>query len=87
MSVLGIHTQEPESKTALLGLPVRRWGEMYGDAIDAAGYRYQTLRNAAWVVGRYDLSSRKDNLSYSHRQRLRNVPTSGRSVVSPPRGG
>jgi N6-adenosine-specific RNA methylase IME4 len=42
------------------------YGEKYSQAIDATDYAYGTLRNAAFVSGRLELSRRRDNLSWSH---------------------
>lgn len=43
-----------------------KWGEKYAQAIAATGHSYQTLRDAAWVSGAFDLSERSDNLNWSH---------------------
>jgi N6-adenosine-specific RNA methylase IME4 len=44
----------------------RRYGEKYAQALEATPYEYATLRDAAWVAGRIELSRRRDNLSWSH---------------------
>ena len=44
-----------------------RWGEKYAQAIDN-GFDYGTVRNAAWVASRVDVSRRRDKLSWSHHQ-------------------
>ena len=36
-----------------------KWGEKYKAALDCAGYDYQSLRNAAWVSSRIQLSRRR----------------------------
>ena len=44
----------------------RRYGHRYRLAIEATGLDYQTLRNYAVVARRFDLSRRRDNLSFQH---------------------
>ncbi len=44
----------------------RKYGEMYSQALDSSDYDYQTLRNAAWVSSRIELSRRRDELSWNH---------------------
>lgn len=44
----------------------RKYGEMYAQALDSSDYDYQTLRNAAWVSSRIELSRRRDKLSWNH---------------------
>jgi hypothetical protein len=46
------------------------YGSRYQEGMDATGLDYQTCRNYATVAGRYDLSLRKDNLSFSHHMLL-----------------
>jgi N6-adenosine-specific RNA methylase IME4 len=43
----------------------RKYGEKYTAALEATGFEYQTVRNAKWVAGRFELSRRRDNLSWS----------------------
>jgi hypothetical protein len=38
----------------------------YRDAIEQTSLDYQTLRNYAWVAGRFMLSRRRDGLSFAH---------------------
>lgn len=45
-------------------------GEKYKDALGTLGYSYQTLRNLAWVAGRFELSRRRDNLSWGHHEEV-----------------
>lgn len=40
--------------------------ERYREAIRKSSLNYQTLRNYAWVARRFDLSRRRDNLSFGH---------------------
>jgi len=46
------------------------YGEKYKQAIAVTGLDYQTLRNYAWVAGRFDLSRRRDKLSFGHHAEL-----------------
>ena len=39
----------------------RRWGEMYSQALEGSRYSYESLRDAKWVSGQYQLSDRSDN--------------------------
>lgn len=45
---------------------VARWGEKYKAAARITGYDGHSLRNMAYVASRFDLSRRRDNLSFSH---------------------
>ena len=38
----------------------------YREAIERTGLEYQTLRNYAWGAGRFELSRRRDTLSFAH---------------------
>ncbi len=40
--------------------------ERYREAIRKTSLNYQTLRNYAWVARRFELSRRRDNLSFAH---------------------
>lgn len=51
-----------------------KWGEKYAQAIAATGHAYQTLRDAAWVSGAYDLSCRHDKLSWTHHREAAALP-------------
>jgi hypothetical protein len=42
------------------------YGERYRRAIEVTGFDYQTLRNYAWVARCFDLSRRRDKLSFAH---------------------
>lgn len=42
------------------------WGEMYAQAIQETGKDAGTLRDYVWVASAVDLSSRNDNLTFSH---------------------
>jgi N6-adenosine-specific RNA methylase IME4 len=43
----------------------REWGEKYSEAV-ALGFDYGVARNATYVTERFDLSRRRDKLSWSH---------------------
>jgi hypothetical protein len=47
-----------------------RWGEKYVEAAKISGYDPKTLRNLVWVASRFELSRRRDNLSWSHHDTL-----------------
>jgi len=42
------------------------FGGRYREAVERTGLDYQTLRNYAWVAGRFELSRRRDTLSFGH---------------------
>lgn len=43
-----------------------RWGERYAEAVKITGYDAKSLRNMRYVASRFDLSLRRDVLSWSH---------------------
>jgi hypothetical protein len=43
-----------------------RWGEKYVEAARITGYDVHSLRNMAYVASRFELSLRRDNLTWSH---------------------
>ncbi len=43
-----------------------RWGEKYVEAARITGLDAKTLRNIAYVASRFDLSRRRDELTWSH---------------------
>jgi hypothetical protein len=43
-----------------------KWGEQYAEAVKLTGYDYGSLRNMACVSRRFDLSRRRDKLSWEH---------------------
>jgi hypothetical protein len=47
-----------------------RWGEKYAEAAKITGYDPKSLRNIAYIASRYELSRRRDNLSWSHHAEL-----------------
>ena len=46
----------------------------YRRAVEIVGLNYQTLRNYAWVARRFDLSRRRDNLSFQHPMEVAKLP-------------
>ena len=50
------------------------YGSRYREAIGRTGLDYQTLRNYAWVAGRFELSRRRDTLSFGHHAELAALP-------------
>jgi hypothetical protein len=45
-----------------------RFGERYSKAARITGYDVQTLRNMVYVASRFEISRRRDNLSWSHHE-------------------
>lgn len=43
-----------------------RYGDRYREAVAITGCGHQTLRNYAWVARRFDVSRRRDRLSFAH---------------------
>jgi hypothetical protein len=51
-----------------------KYGRRYKEGIDVTGLEYQTLRNYAVVARRFDLSRRRDNLSFQHHAEVCALP-------------
>ncbi len=51
-----------------------RYGEKYREAVEITGVGYQTLRNYAWVARRFDVSRRRDSLSFAHHSEVAALP-------------
>jgi hypothetical protein len=47
-----------------------RYGDRYRPAARATGYDVQSLRNMAYVAGRFDVPRRRESLSFSHHAEL-----------------
>jgi N6-adenosine-specific RNA methylase IME4 len=47
----------------------RKWGKGE-DVAEALGINYQTARDAGWVSNKFELSRRRDNLSWSHHREV-----------------
>jgi hypothetical protein len=43
-----------------------KYDDRYRTAIDEAGLDYQTLRNYAWIARKFEISRRRENLSFQH---------------------
>ena len=52
----------------------RNYGRRYRTALQETNLDYQTLRNYAWVAGRFDPSRRRDRLSFQHHSELASLP-------------
>ena len=50
------------------------YGSRYREAAERTGLGYQTLRNYAWVAGRFKLSRRRDTLSFGHHAEVAALP-------------
>jgi len=46
----------------------------YREAVERTGLDYQTLRNYAWVAGRFELSRRRETLSFGHHAEVAALP-------------
>lgn len=44
----------------------RTYGETYAEVATETGYQVETLRNAVWVAGKFETSSRDDVLTWGH---------------------
>jgi hypothetical protein len=51
-----------------------KWGEKYKRAAEITGLAVQTLKNAAYVAGRFESSRRRDELSVGHHQLVAAIP-------------
>jgi len=51
-----------------------RYGDRYGPAARLTGYDVQSLMNMAYVAGRFEVSRRRDALSFSHHAELAGLP-------------
>jgi hypothetical protein len=51
-----------------------RYGDRYGAAARVTGYDQQSLRNMAYVAGRFEVSRRRAALSFSHHAELAALP-------------
>jgi len=50
------------------------FGSRYRTALKATSLDYQTLRNYAWVARRFEMSRRRDNLSFQHHAEVAALP-------------
>src|SRR5215472_16259090 len=44
----------------------RAYGEKYAQALDATDYAFQTIADAKWVAGQFEISRSRENLTWSH---------------------
>jgi hypothetical protein len=51
-----------------------RYGEKYGAAVRITGYDVQTLMNMAYVASKFEISRRREKLSFSHHAELAALP-------------
>jgi hypothetical protein len=51
-----------------------RYGDRYGPAARVTGYDVQSLMNMAYVAGRFEVSRRRDGLSFSHHAEVASLP-------------
>jgi hypothetical protein len=51
-----------------------RYGDRYRPAARATGYDVHSLRNMAYVAGRFDVPRRRESLSFSHHAELASLP-------------
>jgi hypothetical protein len=52
----------------------RQWGERYKQASRVTGYDYGTLRNIVSLAQKFELSRRRDNLSWGHHADVASLP-------------
>jgi hypothetical protein len=52
----------------------RQGHRRYREAVERAGLDYQILRNYAWMAGRFELSCRRDSLSFGHHAEVAPMP-------------
>jgi hypothetical protein len=58
----------------------REWGEMYTDAVRATGFENGSLRNMAYIAQRFELSRRRDNLSWGHHANVASLDVAEQEV-------
>jgi hypothetical protein len=51
-----------------------RYGKRYEEALALTGLDYQTLANYKYVAGRFDVSRRRENLSFAHHLEVASLP-------------
>ncbi|WP_223837869.1 LmbU family transcriptional regulator [Streptomyces venezuelae] len=50
------------------------YGDRYQQGIQAAGLRYQTLRNYAWIARRFEMGRRRAKLTFQHHAEVASLP-------------
>ena len=58
-----------------------KWGEMYSQALNETGYKYDQLRADKWVSGSYQLCERSHKLSWSHHHRIADIENDDRQFL------
>ena len=51
-----------------------RYGDRYRIATQEAGLDYQTLRNYAWIARKFEMSRRRERLSFQHHAEVASLP-------------
>ncbi|MFC0437593.1 LmbU family transcriptional regulator [Kutzneria buriramensis] len=51
-----------------------RYGDRYRIATQEAGLDYQTLRNYAWIARKFDITRRRERLSFQHHAEVASLP-------------
>lgn len=59
----------------------RKYGEMYAQAVDATDKSYETLKQAVYVAGAYELCDRSHNLSWTHHLQAASLPREERAQL------
>jgi hypothetical protein len=57
-----------------------RYGDRYAPAARVTGYDVQSLRNMAYVAGRFDVQRRRGGLSFSHHAELAGLPAEEQDI-------
>ena len=57
------------------------YGQKYTQALDASGYSYQTLAQAAWVSKALPISRRLENLSWSHHMEVASMEPAEQDAI------
>jgi len=52
----------------------QKYGDRYRTATKEAGLDYQTLRNYAWIARKFELSRRREELSFQHHAEVASLP-------------
>jgi hypothetical protein len=50
------------------------FGQRYRSAVEMTGFDYKTLRNYAWVARKFEVSRRRDTLSFQHHAEVASLP-------------
>lgn len=58
----------------------QNFGSRYKKALVATSLDYQTLRNYAWVARRFEVSRRRDSLSFQHHAEVASLPNADQDL-------